>query len=470
MAVRGNFITDFLDKRESGQPVTDGVYQYEKQEEEYLDDIDDGNWSYRVRRKPATTLTGQPGLVEIYATSVTITEVFSTSDATPATYVDRNWAGQTYDTILYLALLNSGKTVVLHGPSKLGKTAAWRGPIVDAVEVQCAPNLDADKLYGHIHTALGNPYLVEYSHESATETGISTDLKVKFGTDKLTPVEWSAKADQKETDREGKKYKVPEPVATCTQVAKELAQAKKVLVFENYHRLTVAALKQVAIDLRVFADHKVTTLFVGIPEDPYVLVHENPELEGRVDFLPFTFWSQDDLRRIARGGEKTLNVSFDEETLTFLSEEAAGSPFLMQDFCFLACIASDVQATQSESATVSLTKSLFKTAMVRFYANKFHHFDPIQNSIIKVAGEIKSLPDQFVPSLVAAIRRTPALSIRWSELKLGTNPRRAASAFVRQLNMLDSTRDIFSVDINEEMLKVCRPLYITYVRWIMPDN
>ncbi|MEI7460892.1 MAG: hypothetical protein WCK15_15890 [Pirellula sp.] len=459
----GSLITDFLDPRDHGSPVTVGIYTFEAEMRSYLKDINDSQWMFRIRREPASTHDGKPGLVEVFTRAIELSDVFSTSDANAATYVDREFAESTYGAVLTLALTDPGKVVLLHGPSKLGKTALWRSTIVDPVEIYCNGEMSLSQIYEDVLGQLGVSSVATITRGTSRQQEIAAELSIGIGKDDLAHAGLTTSTSTGKTESEEQEERVYQAAPNARTVAEQLRIAEKTFLFENYHRLSRETFFKLAIDLRVFMDSGVTTVLVGIPDEPYGIVAANNELEGRVNFLDFSFWEINDLRRIALNGQEVLNIEFGHDTLEFLAAEAAGSPLLMQEYCWLTCIANKISRDQAERVTVDLTAEQFQIAFQKLESTKFKHFGRIQLRLGEVCGLIPGVAADCIQRISDFLKKSPSLCVPLDDICLSNE---CCIEMIAMLNKDGLTKDLFSIDPDSRLLCICRPMYLPYMRWL----
>jgi hypothetical protein len=464
--IRGMLIQDFLDPRELSYPVYEGIYTYEAGQKEFLNDIYNDQWTYRIRREASLTNEGRPGLVEVFTKATNISDVFSTSDANAATYIDRAFAGETYGAVLTLALNDPGKVVLLHGPSKIGKTALWRSTIVDPVEVHCNRQTTLQELYEDILGQLKYRNLASITTESTDERQSGVELFGSVGIDGGPQFGLTASGSNTQAYSISEEKNVFRPSVNARTVAEQLKFAERSLLIENYHRMSKQTFEGFCIDLRVLMDYRVTTIFVGIPDDPYSIIAANIELEGRVSFLDFPFWEPKDLKQIAINGAEVLNIEVEFETLEFLASEAAGSPLLMQEYCWLLCIANKIGRDQDSKVHVSLTPDQFKRAFGTIEGTRFSHFKRIHSQLERLSKAIAGISPDFVDNLVNLLRLRPTLAVSLDSVDGLMVSNTDCSQLINELNSDPLTADLFALDPDKRVLSICRPLYLPYIRWL----
>lgn len=465
----GNFITDFLDKRDLNGSLISGIYSYEEHESDHLEEIEDDVWSYRIRREASITTEGLPGLIDIYPKVKAVDDVFSISTATPDSYVERTYGAATYDLILKQAVDDPGKSIVMYGPSKLGKTALWQSTLPDSIVVNCRPGLTMEQIYFQINSSIGKPYLTELHRELNDEQGFTAEIGASLGNPAVSQISMKAGKLGKTSSKELEKIVTPQPTVTVDTVAIQLRASKHALVLENYHRLDNATLQNLAYDLRTLADHRVSVILVGIPINPFELTTINSELEGRLSYLEFGVWDRKDLAKIAYAGMKALNIEISTETIEFITCEAAGSPLLMQEFCLLACHASQVSGSQARKTEVELSRSDFKNAITSYISSKLKHMVNVHATFVGSCHKIKSLSNGFVADWIGEIKKSPKLLMKITNMNGTGYSKRSIEALLKRLNKHPETLDMITFDAIQNELNICRPFYVLYVRWMLSE-
>ena len=167
--------------------------------------------------------------------------------------------------------------------------------------------MSLENLYQQLLYNIEHPFIAETSIEDSDTVTSTKEAGVDIGVDIIKAGIKNATSKSK-TEGSQKKYTFPTRQYNVDSIASILKEKNKTVVFENYHRLNSETFRQLCIDLRTLSDNLINTLFVGIPNDPYKIIENNSELELRIQFLPFTFWNQADLKRIALGGQEILRL------------------------------------------------------------------------------------------------------------------------------------------------------------------
>lgn len=452
-----NFIEDFLDIPDLEK--IEGRYSYEIEQEIYLSDIPEG-FDYKIIIEANEI---DAGIVEIFFNERKVSEVFSINTANTPTYVKRKFKNYaTYDASLHLAINDPGQTIVLYGPSKLGKTSLWRNLLDERVIlVSCNNDQNLEKIYYYIYQSINNPQttLITNSKENFT------DLTTSVGLDK-GPITLGVSKNKgnKITSEEVRSF--GELHIDVNLISKLAFKNNIPIVFENYHRLNDNTFKNLCIDLRSFSDAKVTTLFVGIPENPYLFTEYNPELAGRILFMEFLPWNELELKEIAKSGQETLNIIFDSKTLNFLSKEALGSPLLMQLFCLITCLSAGITARSRENIEIAIDSKKFKTAINKYGIQFLSHCKTILKVFYSTLDEFNLIPESFINELKEYIV-SEDFDLFFDLKKIFSQPIELddIKQLLSLLNNNSHTRDFLILD-EEDKLQFGNPLAIVFARWI----
>ena len=465
MPDRPSLIYDFLDPGPGNYKP--GTYYFDEEDKDYLSDIPSELFSYRVKRYPIGDL---PGTVVIYPNYVELSDVFSTTRATIPTYVSREYrTNQTYEATLELAKKDSGGIVLIYGPSKLGKTVLWKSVFdpSEYVVVSCSRELPPEDLYERIVSLLGLPSIIEAIEDKSDTESTNSTKGIKLGKG-IAEVTLGKSKSKSSTQGQQRRLGYPSTKYNVDSLLHILKDENKIVVFENFHRLCADTLRRVSVDLRTLSDNLINTLFVGIPEDPYAITRYNSELEGRISYLPFSVWTINELKKIAVGGQQILRVQFSDKSLDFLSEEAAGSPLLMQLYCFIACISSGVVHTQDEEKEINIAQKEFRSVMKEWGIQRFEVCCPAYENILRISNIINGLPNNFIENALAEMKTPkPSLFLNLKKMNFWPDYKTAIREFIARLNENESTIDIFSINDEKGILNICRPLFLSYVRWIV---
>lgn len=460
----GDYIDNFLDLQEDYRRR--GVYTFWDSAQVHLDDIEELGYSCNVVRMPTET---RPGRIAIETPGIGVAEVFSTIHATMSTYVSHMQNKTlTYEASLLLALKQPGRHFVLYGPSKVGKTQLWRavlGP--EIVPIPCAGIVKNSTLYAHALYRLKKPYLSSETIIDGEKECLGKSGSGSIGYKNLASLGGTrSKSNEKSIQRE-RLYALKDQPQSAIAVAGAFAEEKKFLVLENYHRLPSSVLEMVSHDLRTFTDNGVSVLFVGIPEDPFMIQDMDSELKGRVDYLEFALWPEDELKKIAIAGGNALNITFDDHSLEVLAQESCGSPLLMQEFCLVACLAERITAWQETDQIVKIKIPALGEGIKEYLAQRLAPYKKCI-VILKDHQDKAGLATDFVSKLITSLKRKhTTMNIPFSELGVSELDTKKIRRFLKECDLHKRTQGIFAIAFNQNALTITDPGFLVFVRWIL---
>jgi hypothetical protein len=135
-------------------------------------------------------------------------------------------------------------------------------------------------------------------------------------------------------------------VSSHVTALKGLREANLPLVVDDFHYIPrdlqgslVRALKSPIFD-------GLPVILIAIPHRRYDALKVEKEMTGRLHPIDIPLWEQDELGFIPQTGFPLLKCVMSDEALQSFSEEAIGSPHLMQDFCRALCRQNGIKSEQ----------------------------------------------------------------------------------------------------------------------------
>lgn len=254
------------------------------------------------------------------------TDVFGVKSKLIASYIERDAVD-----VRFNEAINDGNEVIVYGSSKQGKTALTLKHLQEDayVKVECSPQTQPIDIYKSILRQLGITFIESETKDSGYEHGgkVSTGFKVKvpFVGDTSAKVA----LNDKQTDKKSTKETYVEYNLALAQDISELLKKQtldKYIVIENFHYLELSVQETLAYDLRVFQDHHIIFIVLGIWREANRLIQFNGDLLDRITEVPVEPWSKEDFKRVLLSGSKLLNVDFSliEEQLIDDSFDSVG--------------------------------------------------------------------------------------------------------------------------------------------------
>ena len=288
-------------------------------------------------------------------------KVFGVSNEHVESYIEREHVDAKFKTGLY-----TKKHIIVYGASKQGKTALTNKHLSeeDYIRVDCAPNSEPIDLYKSVLRQLN----VQFQLQTSTENTTSSTPKIGFKAKVEIPLIGSLEAGAEESSTTSKKetitYSTVEFNLELAQDISEILKSysfKKRIILENFHYLNENTQKQLAFDLRIFEDHNILFIILGIWKEKNRLSQFNGDLQDRMLEVPVEPWETKDLKRVLREGEPLLNISFNkiEKKLISATFDSIG---VFQELCKHCCLQANISKTKSgnqfELEDIHLTKAV----------------------------------------------------------------------------------------------------------------
>jgi len=288
------------------------------------------------------------------------TDVFGVKSKLIESYIERDSVDEKFKNAI-----TDGNEVIVYGSSKQGKTSLILRHLDEDkyVKVECSPQTQPIDIYKSVLRQLDIRYTESGTTESGKEHGgkISAgfSIKIPFIGDTDTKAEISDKESAKETTKE---HYIEYNLALAQDVSELLIKCgiDKYIVLENFHYLEIDVQDKLAYDLRVFQDHHLIFIVLGIWREANRLVQFNGDLLDRVTEVPVEPWSANDFERVICKGEKLLNVDFSLVKKQLISD-SFDSIGVVQEICKHCCLSAGIEQTVAGEAVVIQQKHLDKT-------------------------------------------------------------------------------------------------------------
>jgi len=135
---------------------------------------------------------------------------------------------------------------------------------------------------------------------------------------------------------------------------------EKYIVIENFHYLELSVQEKLAYDLRVFQDHHLIFIVLGIWREANRLVQFNGDLLDRVTEVPVEPWEALDFHKVIAKGEGLLNVDF-SAVMEQLVSDAFDSVGVVQEICKHCCLIAGV--IETAPSKVFITREILHQAL-----------------------------------------------------------------------------------------------------------
>ncbi|ODG98025.1 hypothetical protein A4S05_00995 [Nostoc sp. KVJ20] len=271
---------------------------------------------------------------------VQLSEVFGIATSIPKyTYVDRASLDKTFK-----YLLSRDQHIVIHGPSKQGKTILRKKNLQEqhCLTVQCRSNSTLEQIYLEILRLLGTHIPTEITKSftlGAEGKGkASAGIKVPFIGSGTGELEGSGSIEKGSES-------VYEPVGLNPEslgyIAEQIKKSNKRVIIEDFHYLPDEEKKRLAFDLKALWDNSVFFIIIGIWADQNLLTYYNGDLSGRVSEIDVQ-WTKSELEEVLSKGENALNFYWEKNIKQEIIYDANQNVGLLQRIAEKYCFEADV--------------------------------------------------------------------------------------------------------------------------------
>ncbi|MFZ1852794.1 MAG: hypothetical protein WAU15_11375 [Nitrosomonas sp.] len=279
-------------------------------------------------------------------------DVFGVKSKLIATYIERESVDSKFK-----SALKDGNEVIVYGSSKQGKTSLILKHLNENeyVRVECLPQTQPIDIYRSVIRQLNIKFIesetIDNSYEH--EGKISVGVKIKI------PLFGATETDAEHLDKKISKASVKETyVEYNLALAQDISELLKnynivkYIVLENFHYLELDVQEALAYDLRVFQDHHIIFVILGIWREANRLIQFNGDLLDRITEVPVEPWETSDFQKVIQKGSEMLNVDFSqvENQLISASFDSIG---VVQEICKYCCIAANVNQASNKTVTIS---------------------------------------------------------------------------------------------------------------------
>lgn len=294
-------------------------------------------------------------------------DVFGVKSKLIESYIERDSVDE-----IFKSAITDGNEVIVYGSSKQGKTSLILKHlnVNQYVKVECSPQTQPIDIYKSILRQLNIHYIESETKNIGSEhggkLGAGFNIKIPF----IGNTNATAEVSDKKSGSLSTKETYIEYNLALAQDVSELLNGRdngNYVVLENFHYLPIEVQECLAYDLRVFQDHHIIFIILGIWREANRLVQFNGDLLDRVTEVPVEPWESYDFDRVITKGERLLNVDF-SQVKTQLINDSFDSIGVVQEICKICCINAGVLHTTVE--TVNITQDHLD-ATLRSKANDY---------------------------------------------------------------------------------------------------
>lgn len=333
------------------------------------------------------------------------TDVFGVKSTLIETYIEREKVDKKFS-----EAIKDGNEVIVYGSSKQGKTTLILKhlKINDYIKVECSPQTKSIDIYKSILRQLDIGYIESETNSENKELGGKINGGFKIKVPVLGEIGLGSEVSEIDNTSTTTKQVYFEYNLELAQDVSELFLRNKIdkyIVLENFHYLSQEVQENLAYDLRVFQDHQIIFIILGIWREANRLVQFNGDLLDRISEVPVEPWEKSDFLKVIEKGEGLLNVDFSkiQNEIINCSFDSIG---VVQEICKQCCVIAGITETQKNKFTLEqehLIAALDVKAKeygVRHHRN-FEAFVDISNKISAQSGKASlAFPYYFIQLLL----------------------------------------------------------------------
>jgi hypothetical protein len=405
------------------------------------------------------------------------TDVFTPNTLPTFSYVGR--AEHNFETRLEDALSIPNMIISLSGPSKSGKTVLVR-KVVGEIPVSGATIRSGDELWSKVLDWMNVPDQVVKKDGSTN----SIEGSVSAGGGLGVPIIAQAKGEASvKTGHQGTKgAERTFRRRGLAQVIKEIANSDLAVFVDDFHYIPKEAQKDIGKEIKEAAEAGVRIVTASVPHRSDDVVRSNTELRGRVTNIDMSYWKEAELEQIPYLGFRELNADIAPTVVRRLTQEAFGSPQLMQAVCLNLCLELGVRETRPLHERVPVDLATITSALERtsFQAD-FSSLTAVLQAGPKQRGMERkefvftdgSKGDVYRCLLLAMKADPPRLSFPYSEILtrtgavcVGDGPTGSSiQTSLKQMDQLAQTvQEAPVIEWDEDVLDIVEPYFLFFLR------
>ena len=224
-------------------------------------------------------------------------------------------------------------------------------------------------------------------------------------------------------------------------------------------------------------------VLIAIPHRRYDALKVEKEMTGRLHPIDVPLWEQDELQYIPQTGFPLLNCKISDDAVISFSEEAIGSPHLVQDFCRALCRQNDIKTdtdgrdlTPSKKELVEIYSEVAETIgrpiFEKLARGPRQRTDRIQRKLksgneVDIYGLVLHALSHIRPGLVTIEYEELRAAIR--EVAVDIPQLHEVARVLRHMASIaasdESSTPVIDFEEEEKVLHITDPFFAFYLRW-----
>jgi hypothetical protein len=409
------------------------------------------------------------------------TTVFTPTDVPTITYVERT--SKNYEKELRDAFAIPKMIVSISGPSKSGKTVLVSKVVSkdNLIHLYGASIKSADDLWNNVLAWMGGPVEITETTGKKLTGGASATVGGKIGVPLVAQgkVDAHGHASGESSSSTAKKV----AVSNIDQIVKEIGGSEFVVFVDDFHYIDESVREEIGKQIKAAAELGVRICTASVPHRSDDVVRSNTELRGRVTAIDMGYWSSEELEMIAYRGFRELNADLAPSVLRGLSDEAFGSPQLMQAISLNFCFESNIGETLPEHVRIDVPAEKVRQVLERTSTStdfstllQVLHAGPKQRGTER--KQFKFIDNNSVGDVyrcvLLAIKADPSkLSFRYDEMIkrtvsvcAGDSPvgSSVAESLAQMAKLARTVQDAPVIEWDEDVLDIVEPYFLFFLR------
>lgn len=227
---------------------------------------------------------------------------------------------------------NLCKLVTITGQTKSGKTVLTKKiyPKETSIWIDGGSIKTEDDFWNSLIDKLEYYQLESFSMIEENSGSSTSENQIKAG---IKIIEGTQKYQVTEGDKKGSISLRTKNVSTKISAINALELFKTPLIIDDFHYIDRTLQGSLVRALKAPVFEGVPVLIIAIPHKRYDAMKVEREMTGRISQVSIPIWTLEELSFIAKTGFTLLNQTISQDMINYLTNEAVGSPHLMQEFC-----------------------------------------------------------------------------------------------------------------------------------------
>lgn len=371
---------------------------------------------------------------------------------------------------------NLCKLITITGQTKSGKTVLTKKlyPKDNSIWIDGGSIKTEDDFWNSLIDKLEYYQLESFSMIEETSGGSTSENQIKAG---VKIIEGSQKHQVTEGEKKGSISLRTKNVSTKISAINALELYKTPIIIDDFHYIERVLQGSLIRALKAPIFEGVPVLIIAIPHKRYDAMKVEREMTGRISQVLIPTWTLEELAFIANTGFNLLNQNISRDIVNYLTNEAVGSPHLMQEFCR----SISKKLTKGEQITTENVEEIFSEIADNIGRPIFEKLirGPRQRTD-RIQRELKSGESVDIYGLILktlAHLRPGLVSIEYEELRqaikeilLTQMPQlHEVARVLKTMSKIaatdESSAPVIDFDDTEKKLHITDPFFSFYLKW-----